>query len=135
MLTMILKTAYKIVLSLTMLTMLIFNNTWKIIPLLTTLTTLILNTRYNFITDYADYADFRDYSTWKIISPVSWILEEYIPKTTQDYIKNTFIADYADCSDYQDHLKNCFIMNTLTTLIRCLLWLCRLRWYSTLREK
>ena len=54
---------------------------------------------------------------------------------SQDYIKNNFIIDYADCTDYQDYLKNCFIKNTVTTLIHCLLWLCRLRWYSTLCEK
>ena len=60
------------------------------------------------IIDYADYNDLG----------------------TQDYIKNNFIIDYAASTDYQDHLKNCFTMTTLTTLIYCLLWLHRLRWFQ-----
>ena len=138
-----------------------FNTTWKLIPLLTKVTTLILNTRFNFITDYVD---FRDYSTYKIIPPVTTLitliftntwgihLQDCVVKNddhwlrwrqwfTQDYIKNNFIIDYADCTDYQDHLENCFIMTifincfSLTTLIYWVLWLRWLRWYSTLHKK
>ena len=65
---MILETVWKIVLSLTTLTTLIFNTIWKIIPSLTKLileaTTNYTNytdiqyyIRNNFIDDYADYAD------------------------------------------------------------------------------
>ena len=46
------------------------------------------------------------------------------------------IMDYADyCTDFLHHLKNCFVITTLTWLIYWLRWLRWLRWYSTLQEK
>ena len=56
----------------------------------------------NFSSDYADGGYFD---------------EEYISTTAWSKM---MIIDYAASTDYQDHLKNCFIMTTLTTLIYCL---------------
>ena len=98
-----------------------------------------MNTRYNFITDYADYTDFRDYSTQKIISPVITLITLIFMNTwgtnfqycviknddrwlrwlhwfTQDYIKNNFIIDYADCTDAL------ITLTKLTTLILNCMW-------------
>ena len=98
-----------------------------------------MNTRYNFITDYADYTDFRDYSTQKIISPVITLITLIFMNTwgtnfqycviknddrwlrwlqwfTQDYIKNNFIIDYADCTDAL------ITLTKLATLIFSCIW-------------
>ena len=53
----------------------------------------------------------------------------------QGYIKNDFIIDYADYTDYQDHLKICFIIDSadyadiLTPLTTLIYWLRWLRWH------